>query len=131
MGEDLMYVPMPKPLNIRDLRLMLATAGATAALLAFLAPGEPFAFRIAASAAGGLLATLVHGPISRVPVGPRLALNLVGLIPLAGLAFVLVLSDWGGDSVAFKAAAAFVFGFGVFVTLVIGDRLRTIVRGNL
>ncbi len=125
-----MYVPMPKPLNIRDMRLMLAAAGATAAMLAFLVPGEPFAMRIAASMAGGLLATLVHGPISRIAVGPRLALNLVGVIPLAAFAFALGATDWGGGSIAFKAAAAFVSGVALFAAIVIGDRLRTIVRQN-
>jgi len=125
-----MYVPMPQPLNIRDLRLMLATAGATAAFLAFAAPGEPVAIRIAAAAAGGLLATLLHGPVARLAVAPRLALTLVGLIPLAALAFVLAATDWGGGSVAVKAGVAFVSGVAFFGAMLIGDRLRTIVRQN-
>jgi len=115
-----------KRLNIRDVRIALASAGAMAALLALHA-GDPLAVRAVAMMAGALIATLVYEPLARV-TDPSPAVLRVADFALVGQIAAMFGMLWRGDSLAATATADFfVFGI-VFALLVVRDWVRGLIN---
>lgn len=121
-------------LQIAQARWMLLIVGIVACALAFVLHGSPIWLRVIAAMVGGLLGTVVYDPAQTINVPAKYAPVIGSIATLLGILVIIAFAALGSPAMTvglLTLSVPFVCGLVLFVSLIVSDRMRTIVRENL